>query len=311
MNIKDGEKVIVPSLSFVATANCVLYQRAKPVFAEIDPTTYCLDPNDVQQKIDKKTKAIIPVHFAGHPADMKPLMELAEDYDLKIIEDNAHAAGALYKGNKTGSLGDVGCFSFFSNKNMTTGEGGMITTNDDEIARKVNLLKSHGMNKSQWERYQQASWKYDVVSLGFNFRMNEMQAALGISQLKKLDHMNDLRIRNAFKYTGLLKKEHIVLPNVMKNAKHVFYLYVIRLTEEVRASRDEVVEKLKQKNIYVGVHYPPIHLFSFYRNQFGYLGGELPVTEQISNRIVSLPMHQKLGDKEIGYIAKELIELLY
>jgi len=311
MNIKDGDKVIVPSLSFVATANCVLYQRAKPVFAEIDPTTYCLDPNDVQEKVDKKTKAIIPVHFAGHPADMKPLMDLAEDYDLKIIEDCAHAVGALYKRDKTGSLGDVGCFSFFSNKNMTTGEGGMITTNDIEIARKVRLMKSHGMNRSRWERYQQASWRYDVIALGFNLRMNEMQAALGISQLKKLDHMNDLRIRNASKYTRLLKNEYIVTPKVMKDIKHVFYLYVIRLTEQVGAPRDEVIEKLKQKNIYAGVHYPPIHLFSLYRNEFGYRGGELPVTERISNTVISLPMHQKLSNKEIDYIAKELIELVH
>lgn len=311
MNIKDGDKVIVPSLSFVATANCVLYQRSKPVFAEIDPTTYCLDPNDVQEKVDKKTKAIIPVHFAGHPADMKPLMDLAEDHNLKIIEDSAHAVGAVYKGKKTGSLGHVGCFSFFSNKNMTTGEGGMITTNDYEIARKVSLMKSHGMSESRWERYKKASWRYDVITLGFNLRMNEMQAALGISQLKKLDHMNDLRIRNSSKYTRLLKNKYIVTPHVMKDIKHVFYLYVIRLKEQVGVSRDEVIEKLKQKNIYAGVHYPPIHLFSFYRNEFGYRGGELPVTERISNTVISLPMHQKLSNKEIDYIAKELIELVH
>jgi len=310
VNIKDGDKVIVPSLSFVATANCVLYQHAKPVFAEIDPKTYCMDPNDVQEKIDTKTKAIIPVHFAGHPANMKPLMELAEDYHLKVIADCAHAVGALYKSNKIGSLGDVGCFSFFSNKNMTTGEGGMITTNADEIARKVSLMKSHGMSKSQWEKYQQTSWRYDVIALGFNFRMNEMQAALGITQLEKLDHMNELRMRNASRYTRLLKNKYIVTPYVMKDVKHVFYLYVIRLAEQVRASRDQVVEKLKHMNIYAGVHYPPIHLFSFYRNKFGCQEGELPVTEEISKRVISLPMHQKLSDEEIDYVAKELIELI-
>jgi len=310
INIQDGDKVIVPSLSFVATANCVLYQRGKPVFAEIDPTTYCLDPSDVQEKIDTKTKAIIPVHFAGHPADMKPLTELAENYNLKIIEDSAHAVGALYRGNKTGSLGDVGCFSFFSNKNMTTGEGGMITTNDDEIARKARLMKSHGMTKGHWERYQQASWMYDVIALGFNFRMSEIQAALGISQLKKLDYMNDLRVRNALKYTSLLKNKYIVTPHVMKDVKHVFYVYVIRLTEEASMSREEVIEKLKQNNIYAGVHYPPIHLFSFYRSQFGHREGELPVTEEVSNRVISLPMHQNLSDKEIEYVAKRVIEIV-
>lgn len=311
IDIKDGDEVIVPSLSFVATANCVLYQRAKPVFAEIDLKTYCLDVNDVQDRVTKKTKAVIPVHFAGHPADMDPLMELAEDYNLKVVADSAHAVGATYKGKKTGSLGHVSCFSFFSNKNMTTGEGGMLTTNDNEVAKKVSLMKSHGMDKGHWERYQRASWKYDILTLGFNFRMNEMQAAMGISQLKKLDHMNSLRIKNANRYNSLLKKNrNIIAPCVAKNMKHVFYLYVVRLADSVEKQRDEVIEGLRRRNIYAGVHYQPIHLFTYYKRKLGDNKRELPITEKVASKIISLPMHQNLGTKQIEYITTTLNEII-
>lgn len=311
LGIQERDEVIVPSLSFVATANSVVYQRAKPVFAEIDPKTFCLDPDDVQNRITQRTKAIIPMHYAGHPTDMKPLVELAEDYDLYVIEDSAHAIGALYNGRRTGSLGNAGCFSFFSNKNMTCGEGGMMTTDDEEIARKARLMKTHGLDKGHWERYQTNSWRYDVVTLGFNYRMNEMEAALGISQLKKLDHMNDLRIQNSQRYSALLRgNKYFSTQAVKSNVKHVYYLYVVQLKPEYEDIRDQVIEELKIQKIHAGVHYPPIHLSSFYKRKFGYREGQYPVTEAIAHRIISLPMHQRLTAHEIEHIVAELKSVL-
>lgn len=311
LKIKERDEIIVPSLSFVATANSVVYQGARPVFAEIDPKTFCIDPDDVQNRITQRTKAIIPMHYAGHPVDMKPLVEIAEDYDLYVIEDSAHAVGALYNGRRTGSLGNAGCFSFFSNKNLTCGEGGMITTDDEEIARKARLMKTHGMDKGHWERYKTSSWKYDVITLGFNYRMNEMEAALGISQLKKLDHMNDLRIQNSQRYSTLLKgNKHFLTQAVKSNVKHVYYLYVVQLKPEYEEIRDQIIEELKMQDIYAGVHYPPIHLFSFYKKKFGHREGQYPVTEAIARRIISLPMHQRLTAREIEHIVSKLKSVL-
>jgi dTDP-4-amino-4,6-dideoxygalactose transaminase len=311
IGIKNGDEVIVPSLSFVATANCVLFEGGRPVFAEVNPDTLNIDPEDIEKKISIKTKAIIPVHFAGMPAEMDSINKIANENNLFVIEDDAHAIGAKYKDKMTGNLGDIGCFSFYSNKNITTGEGGMLTTNDKKFAEIVKMARTHGMSKSLWERIdKKASWNYDIVELGYNYRMNEMGAALGIEQLKKLEIMNKKRIRNAKMLTNLLKGiNEIVIPKVEKHVKHVFYIFPIRMTN-TKISRDDFIEKLRINGIETGVHYPPIHLFTLYRKLFGYKPGDLPITETVSQQLVTLPMHQKLNKKEIKYVANTVKAIL-
>ncbi|MFQ6055841.1 MAG: DegT/DnrJ/EryC1/StrS family aminotransferase, partial [Methanosarcinales archaeon] len=295
IGIKSGDEVILPSFTFVATANCVLYQGGKPIFVEINPETWNIDPQDIQEKINPKTKAIIVVHYAGQPVEMDEINELAKDHKLFVIEDAAHAAGAEYKNKKAGSLGDIGCFSFFSNKNMTTGEGGMLTTNNKEIERKLRLMRSHGFSRGHWERYgKKDSWKYDILELGHNYRMSEINAALGIEQLKKLDEMNKKRVENAKLLITLLKDiKSLKTQKIEEYAKHVFYIFPTLLDTHI--SRDDFIEKLRSRNIEAGVHYQPIHLFTLYKKLFGYKGGELPITEKISNQIFTLPMHQNLN----------------
>jgi dTDP-4-amino-4,6-dideoxygalactose transaminase len=311
IGIKTGDEVIVPSLSFVATANCVLFVGGKPVFAEIDPDTLNIDPEYIEKKINSKTKAIIPVHFAGMPAEMDLINKVANENNLFVIEDDAHAIGAKYRDKMTGNLGDIGCFSFYSNKNITTGEGGMLTTNDKKIAEVVKMTRTHGMSKSLWERIdKKASWNYDIVELGYNYRMNEMGAALGIEQLKKLEKMNKKRIRNAKMLTNLLKGvNEIIIPKVEKHVKHVFYIFPIRMTN-TKISRDDFIEKLRINGIEAGVHYPLIHLFTLYRKLFGHKTGDLPITETVSQQLVTLPMHQKLNKKEIKYVANTVKAIL-
>jgi len=311
IGIKPGDEVIVPSLSFVATASCVLFEGGRPIFAEIDPETLNIDPEDIEKKINSRTKAIIPVHFAGMPAEMDLINEIGKKYNLIVIEDSAHAIGAEYKEKMVGNLGNIGCFSFYSNKNMTTGEGGMLTTNEKKIAEIVKMIRSHGMSKSLWERIgKKASWNYDIVELGYNYRMNEIGAALGIEQFKKLEKMNKKRIKNAKMLTNLLKNvDGLFIPKVKKNVKNVFYIFPIRIVD-AKISRDDFIEKLRMNSVEAGVHYPPIHLFTLYRKLFGYKPGDLPITEKIFKQLVTLPMHQNLKKKEIEYVANTVKSLL-
>ncbi len=291
-NLGPGDEVVTTSFSFVATANAILYQGARPVFADIDPKTYNIDPEDVLEKITDRTRAIIAVHLYGQPADIKALAEIAEDHNLILIEDAAQAHGAEFMGRKVGSFGDAAVFSFYPTKNMTTGEGGIVTTNSREIAQKIKLLRDHGQTK-----------KYLHEVLGWNLRMTNIAAALGRTQLRKLERLNSLRSKNAEVLNAELSRiEGIRTPYVMPGAKHVWHQYVISIEDEFPLSRDELYRRLEEEGVGVAVHYPrPIHQQPLYR-KLGYPANLCPRAIEASRRVLSLPVHPAVTRDDLKYV---------
>ncbi len=299
IGIKEGDEVITTSFTFIATANAVLFQGAKPVFADIDPKTYNLDPNDVLEKITNRTKAIIVVHLYGQPADMKAFQEISQDHKLYLIEDAAQAHGAEFNGKKVGGFGDAAVFSFYPTKNVTTGEGGMVTTNDKRIAEKVKLLRNHGQTE-----------KYLHVELGWNLRMTSIAAAIGRVQLRKLDRFNEIRRRNAELLTkGLSRVKGITPPYVDPRVKHVFHQYVIRVEDEFPLTRDELQAYLREKGIGTAVHYPrPVFQQPLYK-RLGYPQDICPNSIDASKHVLSLPVHPLVSRDDIEYIVRVISEL--
>ena len=301
LGIKEGDEVIVPSLTFVATANSVLYCGAKPVFADITSlNNFDISPDDILEKITDKTKAIIVVHYGGYPCDINAVMEIASDHDLKVIEDAAHAPGAEYKGKKCGTIGDVGCFSFFANKNLVTGEGGMIVTNDEKLAEKIRIIRSHGMTTLTWDRHKGHAHSYDVVDMGYNYRINEIASALGLVQLKKLDKNNERRRKIIEEYRkGLENTSGISVPFKNHNDTPSYHIFPILLAEGI--NRDGFMDRLKEKGIQTSIHYPPIHLFTYYRKMFGFKEGMLPKTEYVGEHEVTLPLYPLMKQEDVMY----------
>ena len=300
IDIKPNDEIIVPSFSFIATANCALYQGAKPIFVEIEPHTYNIDPDRIEEKITEKTKTIIPVHYAGQPADMDAILEIARKHSLHVIEDAAEAHGSLYKGKKVGSLGDLNCFSFYPNKNMTTGEGGMITTNNDELAEKMRMIRNHGQDK-----------RYHHITLGFNYRMTDIQASLGLIQLMRLDWVIQEKAEKAAYYDERINEMFnnlIKTPCIAPYATHVYMFYTIRFKNQ--ATRDRVIAELDQKSIETRVAFPPIHLQPLYQNLYGYKRGYLPITEEISETILCIPIYPHITQKQQDYVLSALKEAL-
>lgn len=296
-NIKD-EEVIVPTNSFVASANTVIFAGGKPVIADINPKTLCIDPNEVLEKITPKTKALMVVHLAGLiTPQMKELQEICSDYNLFLIEDAAHAHGAMIEGKKAGSLGKVGCFSFFPTKLMTTGEGGMITTNDEKLAEFAKSLRHHGREGDVHTR------------VGYNWRMSEINAILGIYQLKRLEEYIERRNEVAKKYSIGIKRIDGVTPiSVPPNIRHSYYKYPVLLRSNIEASKLEKILKNKY-NIATGtLYYPPIHLQPVYKRLFGYKEGMLPIAEEVLRRELCLPMFVEIDNKAINYIIESLAE---
>ena len=307
LNIGPGDEVIVPVLTFAATANAPLFVGAKPVFADVDERTFNVFPEGIQDKITEKTKAIIVVHYGGQSCDMKEITQIAKRHNLYVVEDCAHSLGAEYIGQKTGGIGTIGCFSFYPTKIITTLEGGMVTTNDEKIAEQTKILREHGMTKSAFEREKKATWYYDVVDLGYNYRLNEVQAALGISQLKRVDEINRKRIEAAHYYTQKLKEiDGIIPPYEANDRTHIYHLYVIRVTEKYGIDRDELYRRLSVKGIGLSVHYTPLHLLTFYKKKLGYRVGDFPTAEKISKEILSLPLFPTISKAQIDYVIEEI-----
>lgn len=306
LGIEEGDEVIVPSLTFVATANSVLYCGAKPIFADIiSLNNFNISPDDILEKITNKTKAITVVHYGGYPCDMDAIMEIAKAHNLKVIEDAAHAPGAEYKGKKCGTIGDVGCFSFFANKNLVTGEGGMIVTNDDALAEKIRIIRSHGMTTLTWDRHKGHAHSYDVVDMGFNYRINEIASAIGLVQLKRLDGNNEKRREIVEEYKKRLEKiSRISVPFKNYKEKPSYHIFPILLAEDI--SRNEFIDKLKEKGIQTSIHYPPIHLFTYYRNKFGFEEGMLPKTEFVGEHEVTLPLYPMMREENVEYIINHI-----
>lgn len=294
--IGPGDEVITTPFSFVATANSVLFTGAKPVFADIREDTFNIDPESIVEKITPRTKAIIPVHLYGQSADMKAIMDIAEDKDLIIIEDACQAHGATFEGKSVGSFGE-GTFSFYPTKNMTTSEGGIITTNDKDIAEKARMIRSHGSKQ-----------RYLHEMLGFNLRMTDIAAAIGLVQLGKIRDFNMARINNAQYLTKSLQKiKGLILPRVDKRCGHVFHQYTVRIRGEL--TRDEVVSSLNKMDIGTGIYYPlPIHKQPFYK-ELGY-NDSFPVAEMASKEVISLPVHPSLSKLDLETICGKLREIM-
>ena len=297
-DIKRGDEVILPSFTFIATAEAVALVGAKPVFVDIKPDTYNIDPEKIEPAVTSKTRAIMPVDLYGLPAEMDKIREIADRHSLLVVEDAAQAHGASYRGKPPGHFADVACWSLYASKNMTTGEGGMITTNDDECAEKLRLLRSHGEKE-----------EYKAALLGHNYRMPEIEAAIGIEQLKKLPTFVEKRRRNAEALTGKLSDvKQLVLPSEPRGCRSSWYLYTVRIRNGTVKDRDRVIQNLRKKGVGAGVYYhTPIHLMQYYRQHENYV---LPETEKAAEQVFSLPVHPGLKATEVNYVARAVRQIM-
>jgi perosamine synthetase len=291
LGIKPGDEVIVPSFTFIASVNTILFCGATPVLCDVDPDTFTINPEKAAKRITPKTKAIMPVHLYGQPADLQPLQELAERHDLFLIGDAAQAHGAMYRGKKIGSFGTLECFSFYPTKNMTTGEGGMITTNDEDLYHLADSIRNHGREKTKWG--------YEHGRIGYNYRMTDLAAAIGIEQLKKLPTFNKKRQHNAAYFNSHL--EHVQTPKVMDNVTHVYHQYTILYNQ-----RDSLMKALQQHEIGYGIYYPkPVHNYH-HLQQYGHK--DLVISERLTQEVFSLPVHPALGHHDLEMITETVNE---
>ena len=299
VGVKQGDEVILPSFTFVATAEAIVLAGAKPVFVDIDPKTYNLSPSGVEKAITKKTKAILPVDLYGFSADMKILKEIASNRGLALVEDAAQAHGTTYEGKPSGAFADAACWSLYASKNMTTGEGGVVTTNDDQIAETLRMIRTHGEKA-----------KYASLMLGTNYRMSEIQAAIGNVQMQKLPTFIAKRRENAQQLTKLLKtNDRLVLPFESQNMLHSWYLYTARLKDATEEERNHLVDALKKKGIGSEVYYiNPVHQMPFYRENFG--SAKLPETEKASKQVFSLPIHPGVTNEQARFIGETILSLI-
>lgn len=328
LGIGEDDAVITTCMTFAATANTIVHQRAHPVLLDIEPDTYNLDPNqlrrylsesclwDVREKVlrdrqtGKRVRAIVVVHYGGEPCEMDEISVLAREYGLKVIEDAAHALGARYKGRSVGTLGDAACFSFYATKNITTAEGGMLTTNDEELAKRARVLCLHGISADAWNRYaKEGSWRYDITDAGFKYNLTDLASAIGIHQLRKSDFFTQRRRALAAKYHEILAGLPLQLPTERNNVQSAWHLYPVQVLSR-RIRRDALIQELKSRNIGTSVHFIPLHHMSFYQRQFGYAPGQFPVADEVFGRIVSLPFFARMADEDINRVTSALGEIL-
>ncbi|MFW9975487.1 MAG: DegT/DnrJ/EryC1/StrS family aminotransferase [Candidatus Thorarchaeota archaeon] len=309
--VGPGDEVIVTPLTFVACANSILYTGAKPVFVDIERNSWNLNPELVRKSISKKTKAIVPVHIAGLPVDMDELLDIADTNDLGIVDDAAHAIGSEYKGKKIGSFPSITTFSFFSNKNLSVGEGGAIATSDEKLAERLRITRSHGLTKSTWSRHQERDQEsfdqlYDMVELGYNYRITEINAAIGCVQLGKLDRFNAHRSDVYSQYRDLLDGSPLEFQEIPSHVKHSHHVLPVLFPKGMRG---RIRKELQDSGIGTSIHYTPIHRLSFYK-QLGYSGKELPIANDVGDRVITLPLHQKLTEDDVRFIVAKIKESL-
>lgn len=302
--VGPGDEVLCPSLTFAASANCIRYAGATPVFCDIvGPDHINIDPDDVKKKITPKTKAIVVVHMAGYPAKMDEIMAIAKEHNLKVIEDACHGPLSEYKGKKLGTIGDCAAFSFFSNKNISTGEGGMFISNNEELANKARLMRSHGMTTMSYQRASGHATAYDIVELGYNFRLDDIRASIAIEQLKKLPGDLEKRILVRKRYVENLSKiKGVVVPFADCTEFTSNYIMPIVLTQGSKEDRDAIREKIHAAGIQTSVHYPAIHKFSIYKDY----GAVLPQTEYVTDHEITLPMYAALTMEQVDFICETL-----
>jgi len=304
LGIKENDEVIIPDLTFVADANAVLACNAKPVVADINKENFFLSLSNIKKNITKRTKAIIPVHIYGQVCNIDEILDLAKDNNLKVVEDCAHAVGTFHKSKHVGTLGNTGCFSFYPTKNITTAEGGMVTTNSKEIAEKVRQLRSHGMTKSLKSRYSsEYPWVFDIVEPGYNYRLDEIRAALGVTQLKRIKKINELRKKASLYYHKNLQNiPGIILPDMVRDRSHSYHLYTIRVTKPFKLSRNQLYKKLKNNGIRTTVYWMPIHEYAAYRKHAK--KSNVVNTKKIYDEILALPLFPNISKKHQDAVIK-------
>lgn len=305
LGIKDGDEVITTPFSFIASSNCVLFERAKPVFVDIDPKNYNINPDLIEEKITEKTKAILAVDVFGQPADWDKLTEIAKRHNLYLIEDSAEAIGSEYKGRPAGSFGVASVFAFYPNKQITTGEGGVLLTDDENIYKLSRSMRNQGRGEDE-------SWLHHT-RLGYNYRISDINCALGISQLKRLEKIIEMRDNVAKIYTQKLSEiEEIITPYIHPDTtKMSWFVYVIRLEDRFgNVHRDQIIKELGNRGIQTRNYFEAIHLEPFYVEQFGYKKGDFPVTEFVSERTIALPFYTTISEEEIDYVVKNLKEVI-
>jgi len=313
VGIKEGDEVIVPAMTFAATAEVVLYLKAKPVLVDCRADTLNIDPDAIEGKITCKTNAIIPVDIAGQPCDFDKIMEIARSHKLSVIEDAAHALPAAYRKEKVGRISDITCFSFYATKTITTGEGGMATTENAEWAERMRMMSLHGISHDAWDRYtDKGSWYYEIIRPGYKYNLTDIAAALGIEQLKKCDRFHQARQRIAMRYHDCLADlPGLQVPTCRPDVQHAWHLYVVQLDlKQLRIDRRDSIKALKAENIGTSVHFIPLHLHPFYRDSFGYEPADFPNASAAYERIISLPIYPKMTEADIEYVISTVSKIV-
>ncbi len=312
MALEPGDEVLVPTVTFASTGATVVHAGCTPVLVDCEPDTLNIDVEDAARKCGPRTKAIVPVHMAGHPCDMDAVRALADERGLRVMEDAAHAIPASYRGRHVGSISEFTVFSFYATKNLTTGEGGMVTTADPELADRMRMRRLHGMSRDAWKRYSGGSWRYDIAYPGFKYNMTDMAAALGLVQLERLDGFQARRRAIVDRYRQALRGcAEIELPASRSEVEHAWHLFIVRVChEKLSVHRDQVIEAMNAAGIGTSVHFIPLHLHSFYQQNFGYSEGSLPEATKQCERMISLPLYPGLTDYEVDRVAATLVGVM-
>jgi len=312
IGLKPGDEVLVPATTFTATAEAVTYLGGRPVLVDITPRTLNLDPEDAERKISPRTRAMIPVHFAGQPCDLAELYELAARHQLRVIEDAAHALPSAYRGARIGTLAELTAFSFYATKPLTTGEGGMITTDDDRHAERLRVMRLHGIEQDAWKRYSgEGSWYYEVLEAGFKYNLTDLQAALGIVQLGKCDRLYEARRHIADRYTAAFQPVPALEgPATLADRQTSWHLYVLRLhLDRLTIDRNQFLAELGERGVGASVHFIPLHLQPFYQRSFGYQAGDFPQAEHEYRRCLSLPIYPTMSEEEVEQVIFAVLDV--
>jgi perosamine synthetase len=313
IGIKENDEVIIPTMTFAATAEVITYFKAKPVMADCDPITLLITSEEIEKRITGKTKAIIGVHYGGTPCDIDKITAVARKHKLKIIWDAAHALPTHYKNRFIGTFPDITCFSFYVTKGITTGEGGMITTNDSKSAEKMQIMSLHGISKDAWKRYsKEGSWFYEIICPGFKYNLTDIASSMGLVQLKKCDKFRNKREKIAQAYNKAFKRlKEIKIPPTTSNSANAWHLYTIQLNlEKLKINRDKFIEELSKRNIGTSVHFIPLHMHPYYRNTYNYKGTDFPNSYNAYKRIISLPIYTKMKTEDVRDVISAVEDII-
>ncbi len=312
IGLKQGDEVLVPTTTFTASAEVVVYFKAKPVLVDVDAASLCIDPADAERRITPRTRAIIPVHLGGHPCEMEAIDDLAKRHSLRVIEDAAHSLPASYHGLRVGAISEQTAFSFYATKPITTGEGGMVTTDNDGLAARMRVMRLHGISQDAWKRYSaEGTWRYEVVDSGYKYNPTDIQSAIGIVQLGRCDAMNAERAEIALRYNKAFAGERALeVPTVGANCESAWHLYILRLNLELLTiDRAEMIEKLKERGIGTSVHFIPLHMHPYYQKTYGYRAEDFPVASREYERYLSLPIFPGMTGTQIDYVIENVLEI--